>query len=254
MTQEISRKRDRIVELFRNKLTIFEITEITGFEYDDVKQNILDAGIKLPQRDRKYRLIKTTPLTKEQKELITGCLLGKGHLMRHKRGCRFTAGHLTEEKDLLLWKKTILGNLSNVIVKHNKKEAYFFRTSVHHELNNYLKKFYDNNKKIIPEDISNIFTPLTLAAMISDIGWLNKTFNLRLETSKYTYQENQYLKHALKSFGLNSKICEFQRHGNKYYFISLNKRNSLNLYEIIKEYYPTAIRSCRPPVSQRLYA
>lgn len=254
MTQEISRKREEILKLFDKKLTIWEISEITGYNYDDIKSHILDSGIKLPERDRKYRLIKTVPLVKEQKELIVGCLLGKGHLFSHKRGCRFSTGHLTEDKDILLWKKGILGNLCNVVVKHNKHDAYFFRTSVHHELNNYKKKFYNNCKKVVPEDVINLVTPISIAALISDIGWINKTFNLRLETSKYTYDENVLLKATLKIYGINSKICEFKRHGRSYYFISLNKRNSLNLYELVKDYYPKEFRTFRPPVSQRLYA
>jgi len=241
-----------VLDLFDKKLTVFEIAEITGIEHEQVKQTLLEAGQVLPPRDKKYRIIRTVPLNAQQKELITGCLLGRGGLMPHDTGFRFSCGHLEIEKELLLWKKGIMGNLTNALVKHNKYPAYFFRTSIHHELNNFKKLFYSNNKKVIPENISNLISPLALAAWTSDVGWINKTFNMRFQTSNYSYEEHLLLKAMLKTYAINSKICEYVRDDVKYYFISLNKRNALNFYEIIKLHHHWPIRNFAPQ-SQRLY-
>lgn len=236
------------------KLTPYEIAELTEFTIEHIENILTDAGINLPARKRKYRLLKAVPLTQEQKDLIVGSLLGNGGLLGHGNDYRFTCGHLEQDIDLLLWKKTIIGNLTNVIVKHNSKPASFFRSVIHQELNRYIKLFYNNNRKIVPANISNLISPLSLAVLASDIGWVNKIFNIRFQTNRYSYDENVLLVSVFKTYGINAKICEFERDGIKQYFISLNKRNSILFYELIKDIYPKPLRDTSPSTSQRLYA
>ena len=181
-------------------------------------------------------------------------LFRSGGLLIHDNGCRFTCGHLESEKPILLWKKKILGNYVNVIVKHNKKDASFFRTSISNELNVLRKLMYDNNKKIIPKNIANYISPISLAALASDLAWINKTFNIRFQTTRYSYEEHQTLKSLFKNYGINVKICEGTRGNEKFYFLSLNKRNSLLFYELIKPFYDLPLRELAPSASQRLYA
>lgn len=236
------------------KLTPHEISELTGLSIENIENLITDSGIKIPERRRKYRLLKASPLSQEQKDLIVGSILGSGALIGNDNQFRFTCGHLEEDIDLLHWKKIIMGNLTNVIVKHNKIQASFFRSVIHHELNIFAKLLYNNNKKIVPTNIANFISPLSLAVLTSDLGWINKTFNIRLQTTRYTYDENVLLEHVIKIYGINSKICEFERNDIKYYFISMNKRNSLLFYNLIKQFYPKPLRDYCPATSQRLYA
>lgn len=243
----------KVLDLFQNKKTVYEIAQIMGISKREVFKIIDDNNLTLPPRDKKYRLLKAVPLTLEQRELITGCLMGLGALIPHDNGQRFTCGHLDEDFDLLLWKKSVLANVVNLTTKHNKQPASFFRTVVHSELNNFRKLFYDNNKKVLPENLAIYVTPLTLAAWASDTAWVSNTFSIRFKTSNYSYEEHITLKSMLKGFGINSKICEFEKHGIKYFFLQLNKRNSILFYDLIKEYYPKPLRDFPYP-SQRLYA
>ena len=205
-------------------------------------------GIAVNPKQRKYELLKKVPLTKEQIEMIVGTLLGDGCIAPHGRknkSYRLLIGHCEKQKDLVLYKKAILGNLVNQIrIQEDKRKnsiMYNFTTITHHELKKYYDLFYDNGKKIIKDELINYLTPRSLAFWIMDDGSSGKNQNkvtLRLHTESFTEQENIKLQTILKiGFDIKSKVCKFNRNNKEYCYLSINKENTLKLSKLTESYF-----------------
>lgn len=237
--------RDELIELYVDKrLTTYEIAEIYQVHRRTVNRWFKTLSIDVNPKQRKYELIKKVPISKEQKEMIVGTLLGDGFVGEHGRknkSCRLHIGHCEKQKSLVLHKKAILGNFVNVINKKiDKREnsiMYSFVTVTHNDFRFFRKLFYENNKKIIRPEIINYVTERSLAYWIMDDGCLNKGCNIRLSTDGFSYKEQLILQDMLKSkFGVRSKIVRYIRNGKEYYFISINKRNSQILSDLVRDY------------------
>ena len=67
--------------------------------------------------------------------------------------------------------------------------------------------FYVNGKKIIPANIAELLTPVSLAFWIMDDGGLRSNGTLNLHTDSYTLTEVNLLIDVLKrNFDINSRI------------------------------------------------
>jgi len=228
--------KDKLFDLYVNKkLTPYEIAEVYNVDPDVVKMWFDNYNMKANFK-RKYNIIKKTPLTKEQKELVIGVLLGHGKIVKHgKEGYRLTVVHPEKERALIMWKKSILGNFVNVVRETEKKKSniWTFNTATHNDFRFFRKLFYDGNKKVIRNEIINYITDLSLASWIMDCG-INLKEHMRISI-RFSKKESEILQNALKvNFGLRCKICEYSKNEKKYYYISLNKRNFTLLSDLIK--------------------
>ncbi len=108
-------------------------------------------------------------------------------------------------------------------------------TIVHQQLNKFGSIFYDNHKKQIPNNLDMWMTPLALATWIMDDGNLNAGVNMRIASMGFSQEENIQLRDLLKRvFDLNSKVMEFKYKEKLYYQITLNKKNTQKLSDIIR--------------------
>ena len=118
-------KKEKLVELYiKKRLTTYEIAEIYNVNRSTVSRWIKKNGININPKQRKFELIKKCPFTNEQKQLIFGTLLGDGCIHPHGRknkSYRLLISHCEKQKQFLLWKKQILGNLVNTIRKQVDK-------------------------------------------------------------------------------------------------------------------------------------
>lgn len=232
----------------QKRKTTYEIAEILQTTRKTVSQYLKKYGIDINPKQRKYELLKAVPLTKEQKEMIIGSMLGDGCIAPHGRknkSYRFIVGHCEKQKDLVYKKKAILGNLVNTISIRNDKRKnstmYCFNTIVHHELKSIYDLFYENGKKIIRDDIFKYITPRCLAFWIMDDG--SSGFNqnkiyLRLHTEGFTEPENIKLQTMLKSsFDIRSKVCKYNRNNKEYCYLSINKENTIKISKLVEEYF-----------------
>lgn len=234
--------REKLIELYCEKhLTTFEIGEIYNVDRTTISNKLKQLQIDTNPSQRKYRILKETPLTKEQKNFIIGSTLGDASIILNasKKFSYFKVAHC--EKDYLLWKKEILGNFVNTINKQIDKRGnsimYGFSTISHKELNFFRNLFYENNKKIIKDELSLYMSPLGLAVWFMDDGSKSNKCNYRFSTEGFTKEENYKLTEILKvNFDLNVKVCEYSRNEKKYYYLFLNKRNATIMTEIIQPY------------------
>lgn len=209
------------------KLTPFEISEVLETNKDEIIKLLKKYNLYSDLRERKYRLINKVPFTDEQTQFIIGCLLGNGRLVKcGKQGYQLLIQE--KQKKRLYWKKIMLGNFVNVI------QNGFFKTAKHHELNNFWKFFYNNNKKVIREELAEKLTEFSLAIWFLDSAIFGKE-NIRFSTYKFSSKEEQDIlqKILLEKFRLNCKICEYIKHGKKCYYLSFNRKNSQKLIEIV---------------------
>ena len=167
-----------------------------------------------------YKLKKYLPLTLELKNIIIGLLLGDLHLYINKSGTcylKFEQGEVHYDYLMHLY------NLFNIYVntppkckirglnKNNKsiKSWYFNTTTV--EAFKEFKIFYKNGKKIIPNNIDELLTPLGLAYWFQDDGnkKSNESKGIYLNTQNFSLKEVELLSSILKTkFNLNNKITK----------------------------------------------
>lgn len=237
--------KEKLIELYLDRnLTTYEIAELYDVHRRSVNRWFTKYDIPINPKQRKYERIKKIPLIKDQKEMIIGTLLGDGFVGEHGRknkSCRLHIAHCKKQKNLVLHKKAILGNLVNVINKKEDKRGnstmFSFVTVTHHDFRFFRTLFYENGKKIIRPELVNYITEKSLAFWVMDDGSSDGKYSMRLHTSGFTYKENIILQNILKSkFDIRCKVCEFSRNKNKYYYLSFNKRNSQILSNLIREY------------------
>jgi recombination protein RecA len=234
-----------LIDLYITKRkTTYEIAEMCGVYRSTVCNWLEKYDIDINPKQRKYELIKKIPFTQEQKDMIVGTVLGDGCIALHGRknkSCRLMIGHCEKQKDFLMWKKSILANFVNTINKREDKKKnsimYNFTTVTHDGFKLYRDLFYEGNKKVIKDELITHIKPLSLAVWFLDDGTLMKNVNMRLATDSFTKIENEKLQWILKyNFDIRSKVCEYTRHNNKFYYMSFNKENSLKMTEIIAPY------------------
>lgn len=184
-------------------------------------------------------------LLKKQRESIIGMILGDAYLQpTGKRNARLRLEHSTKQKDYIFWKYELLKNFMQskpkLYKRYNprwKKEYYYYRCQTHSSpiFGRLRKRFYQNSRKTIPENIEVLLkSPLTLAIWVMDDGYLYKRDkHLFIYLPPYTEEEISRLREALKkNFGLESKYGEKKK--GKERFLWFDKRNTQHLIEIIK--------------------
>ena len=146
-------------------------------------------------------------LTKQQKAIIVGCLLGDG-AMRCKANALLEINHSAKQKDYVNWKFEQLKNLTSTFPRlrkgNAKRIAYRFTTRSLPELTKIYRLFYKQGRKVIPQKLA--LHPLSLAIWFMDDGC--KSYNaVYLNTQKFTKEEQKRLIKLLKNqFGIISTL------------------------------------------------
>lgn len=181
-------------------------------------------------------------LTKKQKEIVVGCLLGDGYLrlLPGKKDAFLEINHSYKAKAYVDWKYELLKKIvlsKPKIRKQNKdkkKLAYRFFTQEHPDLTNLWQEFYKNNKKTIPKNFS--LTPLELAIWYMDDGSKTKKGDLYLNCQSFDILSQKRLLHALRLLKIKARLNK----DKQYYRIRIFKESRRRFFEIIKPYiHPT---------------
>ena len=125
-------------------------------------------------------------LTDRHREIITGLLLGDGHLETQNRGrtFRLKVEHSKHQKDYVDWLYQQLNNM--VLTPPQSKlqtvagkvyEKYWFSTISSGALRFYAQQFYLSRRKVVPKMIAKLVTPLSLAVWFMDDGSLKSRFH-----------------------------------------------------------------------------
>jgi hypothetical protein len=155
-------------------------------------------------------------LTKRQKSILMGKILGDATLERNGRNVRLRISQTDRQKDYVIWLYEELRDFTTKkprIVKTTSSFGVFnqfrFDTFSLPVFNYYREMFYKKGKKIIPHNINHILKePLCLAIWYMDDGY-KRTDNsgLYICSSGFTIKENNVLQHCLKiNFGIETNL------------------------------------------------
>jgi len=171
-------------------------------------------------------------LSKVQKQVILGSILGDGY-MRKKTNAHLQITHSYTQKEYVDWKYEILKDL--VLTKPSKYKGnanrigYRFFTRSLPELTKFYDIFYKGKEKIVPKGI--ILTPITLAILYMDDG--NKSYkSCYFNTQKFSNESQENLMKALKLLGINSNL----NRDKKYFRIRITTESTQILFRMIKKF------------------
>lgn len=183
-------------------------------------------------------------LSKRQKDIIVGLLLGDGHLETQNNGktYRLKVEHSLAQSDYVNWlhkefQDWIPQEKSYIKSRENGLQSTGFTTYSHGALRFYGQQFYSKDgKKHIPKLIKKLFSQIGLAVWYMDDGSLkskrHKTYNIH--TLGYSQKDLEILQKALQDkFGLETSLHKQKK---KYLRIYILARSSVKFTEMIKPY------------------
>ncbi len=215
-------------------LSDYKIANITGINSTWIYQ--LRKKYNLTTTNKKYN--PAICLTKRQEEIFIGHVLGDGYLNNDYTNCFGKIEQGEKQMEYAIWKHKELENLCSECKKRKRKTtdprngkfyiSYSARIKSNPQLNKYYPLFYKNGIKYISDEILDLFTPLSLAVLFMDDGYMSK-HSYCLSTNCFDYISLEKLKNKLFSWGIYSTIRK-----NKTIYICVKSKN---LFEnLIKEY------------------
>lgn len=184
---------------------------------------------------------KALSLSKRQREILVGTLLGDAHLETRTRGntYRLKIEHSEKQKEYLFWlHKEFKGwtlQEPKRKVRADGRVSYEMVTISHSAFRFYAHQFYVDGKKVIPRMISKLLTPLGIALWYMDDGSLkssrHKTHNIH--TLGYSKSDIERVCNVLKdSFGI---VATLHRQRNTTWRIYIKSESSEKFTSLVYE-------------------
>jgi hypothetical protein len=148
-------------------------------------------------------------MTERQKQLLEGMLLGDAHLERQKgaRLARLKVEHSVRQSAYVDWKfaewRQWVRTPPKERIRRNRLGTVStnkgFTTLSHVEFEVFRRRFYRENRKVVPEDL--VLTPQSLAVWFMDDGSRksNQCRGLYLNTQSFTVSEVNLLRSMMRS-------------------------------------------------------
>jgi len=157
-------------------------------------------------------------LTRQQNDVLIGTLLGDGCLELNGSKVRLRIDHSEKQKEYVEWKHHVLANFAagkprsiKVLDKRTKRiyQHSRFDTLSKGLFVNYMRIFYKNGKKIVPQNVNRLLkNRLALAVWFMDDGYnRNDCKGMRINTQSYSLAEQKRLQDCMrKNFNLRVNI------------------------------------------------
>lgn len=188
-------------------------------------------------REENLRFNKAIALTDFQKQVLIGTLLGDSSLQMGKKcvSPSIVCAHGTKQKEYCEHKTKVFENLGAKCNYHRRNkidertgiyyEDYTMFIPANPEFLPYYNSFYPNGKKVIPLDLLNQFTEVSLAFMYMDDGSRTKS-GYNIATNCFNTTElNKFRYFLLEKFNLETSLHTdnvlYIRHKSKVIFESL---------------------------------
>lgn len=181
---------------------------------------------------------KNIHLTELQKSIIIGTVLGDGSLSEtfSKNNLRLQIEHCNAQKEYVFWKYEMLKNLilTPPIYKIQHR-SWAFRTISHPELSEIGRIFYKDYRKILPENLEKILTPIGLAVWFMDDGVRYQKYGTyTVNTQCYTVEEMHQMREILsRKFGIIQTSLHSDHNGWRLY---IQKESSERFKRIVKPF------------------
>lgn len=179
-------------------------------------------------------------LSKRQKEILVGIILGDGNLTKHGKYFRLFVKHAATQVALAKWKRKEFNSITkmdlNFFKQQVKGKTYSFCqfiTLTHLEFDAYRKMFYKKKKKIVPVNINKVLnSALSLAVWIMDDGAKDNA-GMTIQTHSFSSKEVKRLQNCFKK---NFKILVSIRRNKGKDILYIPKDQVQNLYQLVREY------------------
>lgn len=190
-------------------------------------------------------------LSKRQKSIIIGSILGDGYLdFNGYQGTRLQIKQCQKNKEYVWWLYNELKNLCKSEPNMRKDGSqWFFGTRYIDELTGLRKDFYSHTgKKKVPDQISEMLVdPLSLAIWFMDDGTLDfrpkSHFAFSLAVNCFSLKDVKKLADAmLKNFGITTSINNSLCRGKRYPRLHVGKDGRIKFMSIIKPYIVSCFR------------
>ena len=179
-------------------------------------------------------------LTKIQREILAGTLLGDGHLETQNDGktYRLKIEHSISQKDYIEWLyshfKIWIRTEPKIKMKEGKPSTYSFTTYSHGSFRFYAQKYYIGKVKHIPKNIGKMLTVRALAVWFMDDGSIksSKHSNVLFHTLGYDKKELDKLQLVmLKKFNLKTSLHKQKQNHWRIYIASESMTHFKSLVE-----------------------
>lgn len=201
--------------------------------------------------DKKQSRILPQSLSKIQRDVLAGLLLGDGHLETQNGGrtYRLKVEHGLKQRDYVQWLYNIFSEwVPNGIYTKNRKnglKSVGFTTQSHATFRFYGQQFYGKNRKRhVPVLIKKIITPISIAVWFMDDGsrksLQHNTYNIH--TLGYSKKDLEIMQDVLlKIFNIQTHL---HKQKGKYYRIYILSESAKRFTDLIKKYI-SPIRSMK---------
>lgn len=179
-------------------------------------------------------------LSKIQKNVLIGTLLGDGGIRFRGKNCRLHIKHSANQLPLINYKRKVFFNITSMKVRKfsqtvgNKNYNFAeFVTLTHPEFTKYFHLFYPFNKKQVPKNIDDLLVnPLSLAIWFMDDGSAEYA-GASLQTHSFTKEDVEKLMKCIK---LNFKIDVIKRLNKGKWIIYFPKASMSRLQKATERY------------------
>lgn len=176
-----------LVSLLNDYGSVGKVAAYLSIPYSTVYAWYKKYKIKLPPSCMNiYSELRSIELTKLQKSVVLGSILGDGGLIKQKasKNARLQIGHCTKQLDYLKWKsglldpfcksKPVLAEKAGPKIICGKKSMcsgyYIVNTIAHPDITEYYNKYYFGGNKRVHMDVIDELDELALAIWLADDG------------------------------------------------------------------------------------
>jgi len=193
-------------------------------------------------REVNYNQIMEIPLSKQQKEIIIGNILGDGCIeFNGFRGSRLQIKQAERNKDYVFWLYRKLKNLCKSSPRQKKDTGqWYFSTRHLDELTDLYKLFYPNGKKRVPNNVSDILiSNLSLSIWYMDDGCLDYRpkdhYAFILNTDSFSFRDVSRLRKTLdNNFCIKSTIQTSVCRGKNYPRLYIGAKGRNTFLKLVK--------------------
>lgn len=227
---------EKIIELNSTGISRKEIGLLLNLNKSEVerilyKRNIYSKSIRTKN--------KSIELSQIQKDILIGLILGDGYISNKYSTSYLKIDHSLEQKE---YAEDIFSKFSNIfkslnyytrktVDKRNNKlyKSVVLQSLSIKELRVYRDLFYNENTKIIPNDIEELLTPIGLAYLFMDDG-KSASYGFYICTDGFTKEENEFLVNCInRKFNLKLKISKTWINKYRIFIPSSEKEKFVNL-------------------------
>ena len=147
------------------------------------------------------REVRSTPnvLTSRQQQILVGTLLGDGCLAKHGRFHRLFVKHTFSQRGLAELKREAFGDFVWMQLHQfdqrlgdHRYPCVQFVTRTSPAFSEWHQRFYEERRKVVPENVAEMLTPLSMAIWFMDDGGADYA-GLTFQTHNFALEEVEHL-------------------------------------------------------------